>query len=337
MSQVNIENLEVSKTLPAISCDYECLKEWALAYVSRYKDLLVTEDQVKDIKKDMAEINKAKHNLERARIDAVKAVSAPIKEFEAQIKEVCAIFDEAYDRLGKQVKEFEKWERAEKLIDVQNLINDLIQKTILDKPELRNTISIPVNDRWLNKSVKMSVIQEDIELLIEDQIRAEQERKRVEKAQSERRILIENAVKAANEKYGADLPLYPFMEPYYTDLEKNTADIVAIIEKEAQENAESQRERKVFEACREQELACRERDNDSPEVEQGFIEAEFAKPISDNTNNLIMFRLTALFTPEQEDKVREILNQNHFMKIVRQLQGIGADVKFEKVNQNESK
>lgn len=336
MSQVNIENLEVNKTLPVITCDYEGLKEWALAYVSRYKDLLVTEDQVKDIKKDMAEINKAKQNLERARIDAVKAVSAPIKAFEAKIKEIAGIFDNAYNALGNQVKEYESAAREAKRIEIQSTIDRQIADFIGKHPDMEDKIAVPIPDKWLNKTCHMKDIGNEIARLVMEQYAEEQERQRIERAQAERRLLIENAVKAANEKYKTDLPLYPFMEPYYTDLEKDAADIVAIIEREAKDHSEMVK-------------AVADRNLEKPNLPGN--EAISVAPAHNISNvkindiplqlepqkaqNLIMFRFTALFTPEHEDRVREILNQNHFMKIVRQLQGIGVDVEFSKMSANE--
>lgn len=61
-----------------------------------------------------------------------------------------------------------------------------------------------------------------------------------------------------------------------------------------------------------------------------------AQPVTEQTNNLITLRLVATFAPEQEDKVREILNQNYFMRIVRQLKAIDVDVDFSRVAADEA-
>lgn len=330
MSLANIENFDISQTLPVIACDYESLKTWALAYVSRYKDLVITEDQVRDIKKDMAEINKAKQNLERARIDAVKAVSAPIKDFEAKIKDVVCIFDNAYKSLGDQVKGFEMAAREAKRAEIQAAIDRQIADFVGKHQDMEGKIAILVPDKWLNKTCHMKDIGNEIDRLIREQYAEDQERQRIERAQAERRILIENLVKAANEKYGVNMCVSGFMVEPFVNLDFAASLLMQDINQKAS-----------FEfAKKEQELAqCKPlpvppfvcdvidmRINDIP-----------LQPAQEQPQHLIMFRLTALFTPEQEDKVREILNQNHFMKIVRQLQGIGADVKFEKVNANELK
>lgn len=325
MSQVNIENIDISQTLPVIGCDYDGLKNWALAYVSRYKDLVITEDQVKEIKKDMAEINKAKQRIDKARIEAVKAVSAPIKAFETKIKEICGIFDDAYNSLGNQVKEFEETEREQKRDQIKDLWKEKINAASDAYPNMSGKFTVQFPANWLNKSYSLKSIDREIDLYIQNQIEAEQERQRIEKAQSERRLLIENAVRAANEKYKTDLPLYPFMEPPYTDIEKDAAEILAIIEIEAQDHSE------MVKAVADMNL-------EKPNLPGN--EAISVAPAHDVSNvkindiplqseparqeNRLIFRFTATFTPDQEEQVKEILNRNNFLKIKRQLDSIGV-------------
>lgn len=63
---------------------------------------------------------------------------------------------------------------------------------------------------------------------------------------------------------------------------------------------------------------------------------EGAMPTPTQTSDLVMLRLMVMFPPEQEEQVREILNQNHFMRIVRKLKAVGIDVDFSRVDTNEA-
>lgn len=325
MSQVNIENIDISQTLPVIGCDYDGLKNWALAYVSRYKDLVITEDQVKEIKKDMAEINKAKQRIDKARIEAVKAVSAPIKAFETKIKEICGIFDDAYNSLGNQVKEFEETERKQKRNQIQSMIEVQIKGAEERNPIMAGRIMVDIPAKWLNKTYSLKSIDEEIHNDIKSQIERDENRRQFEKAQSERRLLIENAVKAANEKYNTDLPLYPFLEPPYTDIEKDAAAILALIEIEAQDHSE------MVKAVADRNL---EKPNSSGneaisvapthDVSNVKINDIPLQPEPARQENRLIFRFTATFTPDQEEQVKEILNRNNFLKIKRQLDSIGV-------------
>lgn len=159
---MNLDTIPINQTLPAISCDYDSLRSWALGVTAKYKDLTITADQVKEIKSDMADLNKAKQKLDRARIDTVKAVSAPIREFEVKIKEITTLFDEAYKSLADQVKAFEAAEKEEKGRQIQAMIAVECQQASVDSDRVQ------VDPKWLNKSVSMAAIRNEIRAIIHD-------------------------------------------------------------------------------------------------------------------------------------------------------------------------
>lgn len=237
---MHIEHFDIAQTLPVIQFDYEQLKTWAQELVSKYDGLVVTEDQIPEIKKDMAELNKMKDKLNRARIDTVKAISAPIKEFEQKIKDICEIFTKAYAGLNNQVLAFQEEERKEKQSKILVLINEKINSITKDNPEIQDKITVHIPANWLNKTCSMKTIEENIELQIQACINAVNEGKHLAEFQDD------------------------------------------------------------------------------------------SKPPQDK----ITIRFTAMFSPEQEDQVREILNQNGFMRIKRQLESIGVKTNFEKVSSN---
>ena len=57
-------DLNVQSTLPSLAFNYEGLKAWATDVTAKYTDLVVTEESVPDIKKDMARINATTAALE---------------------------------------------------------------------------------------------------------------------------------------------------------------------------------------------------------------------------------------------------------------------------------
>lgn len=188
----------------------------------------------------MAEINAAKQRLDKARKEAVRKVSEPIRAFEVKIKEVCAIFDHAYDALGTQVKEFERKEREEKRISVQAMIDEAIRLAKEANPAMAEKLSLSVQDKWLNKTASIKAIQGEIEDAIGNQIRAQLELQRLEQQKAERRLLIENAVKNGNKSYGFDLPVSQFMTPYFESLDVDAVVALDHIEAFFKERAHKQ-------------------------------------------------------------------------------------------------
>jgi hypothetical protein len=200
MKATNPTDLDLSFTLPAVQgFDYAGLKAWAEGIKAKYADVVVMEDQVVGTKAEMAELNRIKKQLDAARIQAVKKVSEPIKDFEAQVKEVCGIFQETYDFLGGQVKNYEERAREEKRAEVLFAIQTLTAEA--GYPGLE----VPVQDSWLNKSQKPSQTAADIQAFILRHTQAEKAAAAAEQAKRDRAAYIELKCQSLAAQHGVSL------------------------------------------------------------------------------------------------------------------------------------
>ena len=199
------QELQITKeSLPVLLFNFDQLKAWAVGITSKYADLVVTEDAVVAVKKDMADLNKARKTVDEARKEAVRRVSEPIRTFEMQIKDVCAIFDTAYARLGEQVKAFEKAEREEKHKAVYSLIEQALEVR-------RITMEIPVQDKWLNKTCSMKAVGADVEAIIDRECQQRELLRQAEQARQDRAAAIESEVRRLNAETGLNLPVAMFL------------------------------------------------------------------------------------------------------------------------------
>ena len=233
------DQIQLEMQPPVLAVNFESLKAWAVGLTSRYVDLVVTEDDIADAKRDMVEINKNKAKLEDARKDAVRRVSEPIRAFETRIKEVCGIFDTAYAKLGSQVKAFEDAQREEKRKVVEDLISNA-NRSAFGEPDY---LDIPVQEKWLNKTTSIKAIREDLAAIINRHMEEEERRKVLEQARQDRVAAIESHVHALNAKYDLALPVHRFMNGRNMDLTPPVdavfAGIRAVFEAEA-ENAKAE-------------------------------------------------------------------------------------------------
>lgn len=204
--------LKITPRLPVLAFNFDQLKAWATALAERYAGIVVTEDAIADVKRDMAELNKA---VDDARKEAVRRVSEPIRAFEAQIKEVCGIFDDAYGKLSGQVKAFEDSQREAKRKDVARLIIES-NMNAFGEPAF---LDIPVQDKWLNKTTSVKAIREDIAAIIERHMEEQRRKKALEQARQDRAAAIESHVKALNEKHGLNLSISLFIGNRHLGLE----------------------------------------------------------------------------------------------------------------------
>lgn len=218
--------LQINESLPVLSCNFEQLKAWAMELAERYAGIVVTEDAIAEVKRDMAEINKAKKAVDEARKEAVRRVSEPIRAFEAQIREVCGIFDDAYGKLSTQVKAFENAQREEKRRLVEALIQEAVDAAYGEAPHL----PIPVQEAWLNKSTSLKAVREAVAALIEKDLEEARRRKALEQARQDRAAAMESHVKALNEKHGLDIPVSRFIVGLDSHSEIPLSDMLADID-----------------------------------------------------------------------------------------------------------
>lgn len=206
--------LIVNPQLPVLAFNFDQLKAWATGLAKRHENVVVTEDGVADARRDMAELNKAKKAVDDARKEAVRRVSEPIRAFEAQIKEVCGIFDDAYGKLSGQVKAYEDAQREAKRKDVEGLVIEA-NMNAFGQPAF---LGIPVQDKWLNKTTSIKSIREDIADIINRHIEEEQRKAALEQAKQDRAAAIESHVKALNQLHSLNLPVARFMTGYFMDM-----------------------------------------------------------------------------------------------------------------------
>lgn len=146
----------------ALSFNYEELKQELQEKVSMYETLVYTEEQVRDAKADRAALNKLKKALNDERIRREKEWMVPFNDFKAKINEIIGIIDKPVLLIDKQVHEFEEKQKQEKLAKIQEYYNGI------EKPELQ-WLGLPAiySEKWLNASVSMKSIQEEINARLE--------------------------------------------------------------------------------------------------------------------------------------------------------------------------
>ena len=212
---MNTPELKVTPQLPVLAFNFEQLKSWATELTERYTGMVVTEDAIADVKRDMVELNKAKKSIDDARKEAVRRVSEPIRQFEDQIKEVCGIFDKTYTALAEQVKAFEQAEREEK----RKLVVAIIEKEVKASVDtIGEAIHVEVAEKWLNKSTTLKSVREEVQKIVSVAVETKRLQREAEQARHDRAIAIESYVVNKNATTGLKLPVARFMLDMYLAL-----------------------------------------------------------------------------------------------------------------------
>jgi hypothetical protein len=136
--------------------NYKELKAELTEKVEIYKNLVYTEQEIKQAKADKASLNKLKKALNDERIRREKEYMAPFNTFKKQINEIIAIIDEPVAIIDSQVKEYEEKRRDEKRADIAELYEKKESPAWLELEKIWS-------DKWLNISTSMKSIEAEIE------------------------------------------------------------------------------------------------------------------------------------------------------------------------------
>ena len=143
----------------AIDFNFEEIKQELSNKVSEYTNLVYTDDQVKDAKKDVAELRKFQKALSEQRISIKKEYLKPFEEFEGKVKELESIVGEPIQLIDKQIKEYAEAAKQEKY----NQIVVIYEKT--NHPDWL-TLGMIFDEKWLNTSINFKSITTTIESIV---------------------------------------------------------------------------------------------------------------------------------------------------------------------------
>ena len=123
--ELQIYNPTDENAIKKIDWNYEELKQEITTRANDYKNLVYTDENIKEAKSDRANLNKFIKVLDAKRKDVKKMMLEPYTEFEGQVKELIGIIGEANNNIDSQVKAYEQKKRDEKLVKVQEIYDGI--------------------------------------------------------------------------------------------------------------------------------------------------------------------------------------------------------------------
>ncbi|ANJ13063.1 DUF1351 domain-containing protein [Lactiplantibacillus plantarum] len=125
-------------------------------YVSRYSNLVITEDNVTDSKQVRAKLNKLKKALDDRRKEIKRNYNQPLREFETEVKKLEASIDMIIDPIDEGLGELEVQRREQRKADVMGLIAEMAPNYGVGADE------VEFDPRWLNKSISNKQITQEV-------------------------------------------------------------------------------------------------------------------------------------------------------------------------------
>lgn len=151
---------DLQAALPAeIGFNFEELKTELAERLEHYRSLVVTEDSIKEAKADRAKLNKLRTAIDTRRKDIKAEYLKPYNAFEGKIKELTLLIDEPIKVIDSQLDGFEDRRKEAKKQQIQAAYEARIPDAVKEIIPLERIF----DKRWLNVSVTMAKIDEDME------------------------------------------------------------------------------------------------------------------------------------------------------------------------------
>jgi hypothetical protein len=155
--KMEIVILEPNTFIEKIKFNFEEIKLKLEERISKYTSLVYNDAQILLAKKDRAELNKLKSEIETKRKEIKAKCLQPYEAFEIKVKELVALVEKPINEIDKQVKSYEEIQKEDKrkiLIDFyKEKAGSLL--TIIPFEKI-------FNEKWLNQTVKLQTAKDEM-------------------------------------------------------------------------------------------------------------------------------------------------------------------------------
>lgn len=145
--------------LPKIVVNFEEMEKYVLEKRKEYAGLIVTEDNLKSVKKDRLELASARKAFDDFRKEKKKEMSVPIVAMETQCKKLIGLIEEVEAPLEKSIKKFDDEAREKRRKKALECIAKEAGELAL-RPEYASRLQ--VKDFYLNLSGTQKEVKEDV-------------------------------------------------------------------------------------------------------------------------------------------------------------------------------
>lgn len=173
--------------------------------LEKYNGLVVTEDNLKEMKSVLKEIVSIRTKLTRFGTDKKRELKIPYNTFTAELEQVLAVVSRVENPIANQINEFEQQEMLKRKETVLNMVEDKSQSLGV-REEYKNRV-IPNPKWWENKTAKMSDVALAIDEMVKNVLEQQQNDDDLKRMQAEKVEMIKMKIDLFNQNYALDTPI----------------------------------------------------------------------------------------------------------------------------------
>ena len=173
--------------------------------LEKYNGLVVTEDNLKEMKSVLKEIVSIRTKLTRFGADKKRELKIPYNTFTAELEQVLAVVSRVENPIANQIGEFEQQEMLKRKETVLKMVEDKAQSLGI-REEYKNRV-MPNTKWWENKTAKMSDVALSIEEMLKGVFEQQQNDDDLKRMQAEKVEMIKMKIDLFNQNYALDTPI----------------------------------------------------------------------------------------------------------------------------------
>lgn len=171
-----------------VTTNFEDVKKNLQIITEKYKGLVVTDQNQKDMEKTLREVVSLRTSIQKFEVNGKRKLRKPVDQFAEACKELLKIVNEAERPLREQLDAYE----ARRQEGVTKVILHKYEEMALDAGIREEFRSCDILSKWMNKTAKLKDTYEDIARLVSEQAAAQKQHddlKELRKSRMEAAIL----------------------------------------------------------------------------------------------------------------------------------------------------
>lgn len=173
--------------------------------LEKYNGLVVTEDNLKEMKSVLKEIVSIRTKLTRFGADKKRELKIPYNTFTAELEQVLAVVSRVENPIANQIGEFEQQEMLKRKETVLKMVEDKAHSLGI-REEYKNRV-MPNPKWWENKTAKMSDVALSVEEMLKSVLEQQQNDDDLKRMQAEKVEMIKMKIDLFNQNYALDTPI----------------------------------------------------------------------------------------------------------------------------------
>ncbi|WP_337939886.1 DUF1351 domain-containing protein [Dialister invisus] len=210
ITEIQIVEPQILSADLSITTNFEDVKNNLQAITEKYKGLVVTDQNQKDMEKTLREVVSIRTSIQKFEVNGKRKLRRPMDQFADACKELLKIVNEAERPLREQLDAYE----ARRQEGVTKVILHKYEEMALDAGIREEFRSCDILSKWMNKTAKLKDTYEDIARLVSEQAAAQKQHDDLKELKQSR---MEAAILTIEKYNGMQDLATPITEEFLTD------------------------------------------------------------------------------------------------------------------------